>query len=232
MKAAALTTPDPSGDHFRVAYIRCMPDEPRQDPGEWADFYQHTAGREVRPLFAKGMAALDRAGMTPGQAVEIGFGDGTETFALLAAGWQVLAIDSAPAAAEGLRSKVPASAAGRLTVQSAPAESVQLPPFDLLYAGYALPFLGPDAFPGFWTGVRSQLRPGGFIVVNFFGPHDSWFGREGMSFTDRDAVVQLADDLELIAIDEEDSDGDSFLGPKHWHVFDLIARRPPTAVHS
>jgi hypothetical protein len=55
-------------------------------------------------------------------------------------------------------------------VQSAPAEGVQLPPFDLLYAGYALPFLRSDAFPAFWTDVRSQLRPGGFIVVNFFGP--------------------------------------------------------------
>jgi SAM-dependent methyltransferase len=209
-----------------------MPDQPRQDSGDWADFYQHTAGREARPLFAKGMAALNRAGMTPGQAVEIGFGDGTETLALLAAGWQVFAIDSAPAAAERLRSQVPASVPSRLTVQSAAAESVPLPPFDLLYAGYALPFLRPDSFPGFWTGVRSQLRPGGFIVVNFFGPHDSWFGREEMSFIDLDDVKQLADGLELIAIDEEDKDGDSFLGPKHWHVFDLIARQPPGGVHA
>jgi hypothetical protein len=204
-----------------------MPDEAQQDPADWADFYRHTAGREPRPLFAKGMAALDFAGMTPEQAVEIGFGDGTETMFLLASGWRVLAIDSEPAAAERLRSQVPPKAAVRLTVQSAPAESVALPPFELLYSGYALPFLKPDSFPTFWAGVRSQLRPGGFIVVNFFGPHDSWVGREGMSFIDRDTVTQLADGLEVIAIDEEDNDGDSFLGPKHWHVFDLIAREPP-----
>jgi hypothetical protein len=203
-----------------------MPDEAQQGSGDWADFYRHTAGRAPRPLFAKGMAALDAAVMTPGQAVEVGFGDGTETTLLLAAGWRVLAIDSALAAAERLRSQVPATAAGRLTVRSDPAESVALPPFDLLYAGYALPFLKPDSFPTFWAGVRSQLRPDGFIVVNFFGPHDSWVGREGMSFVDRDTVTQLADGLEVIAIDEEDKDGDSFLGPKHWHVFDLIAREP------
>jgi hypothetical protein len=204
-----------------------MPDEAQQNAGDWADFYRHTAGREPRPLFAKGMSALDVAGMAPGQAVEVGFGDGTETATLLAAGWRVLAIDSAPAAAERLRSQVPASAAGRLTVEAAPAESVPLPPFDLLYAGYALPFLRSDAFPGFWAGVRSQIRPGGFIVVNFFGPHDSWVGRKEMSFIDRDTVTQLAEGLDVIAIDEEDKDGDSFLGPKHWHVFDLIAREPP-----
>jgi hypothetical protein len=95
-----------------------------------------------------------------------------------------------------------------------------------LYAGYALPFLRPDAFPAFWAGVRKQVRPGGLIVVNFFGPRDSWQGRDEMSFIDLGAVKELAEGLELIAIDEEDKDGDSFLGPKHWHVFDLIAREP------
>ena len=74
--------------------------------------------------------------------------------------------------------------------------------------------------------MRGQLRPGGFIVVNLFGPHDSWLGREGMSFVDHDAVERLAAGLESITIDEEDQDGESFLGPKHWHVFDLLARRP------
>ena len=203
-----------------------MPDVPAQDPPSWAAFYEHTAGREPRPLFAKGMAALQRVALAPGQAVEIGFGDGTETLTLLKAGWHVLAIDSAPEASERLRSWIPPSIEDRLTVMSAPAESVQLPPFDLLYAGYALPFLDPDSFPAFWAGVRGQLRPGGFIVVNFFGQHDSWLGREGMSFVDLDVVKELAKGLEVIAIDEEDVDGESFLGPKHWHVFDLIAREP------
>jgi len=203
-----------------------MPDEPTQDPESWAAFYRHSAGREPRPLFVKGMAALTAAGVMPQQAVEVGFGDGTETMALLEAGWRVLAIDPSPAAEDRLRSEVPASAADRLTIRSEPAERVQLPPYDLLYAGYALPFLDAVAFPAFWAGVRDQLRPGGFIVANFFGPRDSWFGREEMSFLDSDAVRSLAEGLEVVALDEEDTDGDSFLGPKHWHVFDLIARAP------
>jgi SAM-dependent methyltransferase len=205
-----------------------MSDEPAQGPGDWAAFYRHTAGREPRPLFVKGMAALKLAGVTPGQAIEIGFGDGTETLALLDAGWRVLAIDPTEAAGERLRSQVPASASDRLMVRSAPAEAIELPLFDLVYAGYALPFLEPAAFPGFWAGLRKQLRPGGFIVVNLFGPRDSWLGREGMSFVELNAVERLADGLESITIDEEDQDGESFLGPKHWHVFDLIARRPET----
>ena len=80
-----------------------MPEEPAHDPrtpnGEppgldWAAYYRSTIGREPRPLFAKGMAAVEAAEMAPGQAIEIGFGDGRETLALLEAGWRVLAIDS------------------------------------------------------------------------------------------------------------------------------------------
>ncbi|KZM36758.1 hypothetical protein OJAG_05270 [Oerskovia enterophila] len=32
--------------------------------------------------------------------------------------------------------------------------------------------------------------------------------------------------LDVVAFREEDEDGPSFSGPKHWHVFDVIARAP------
>jgi hypothetical protein len=61
----------------------------------WADYYQHTLGRELRPPFVRGIRVLQEAGVRPAQAIEVGFGDGEETLALLAAGWRVLAIDQA-----------------------------------------------------------------------------------------------------------------------------------------
>jgi SAM-dependent methyltransferase len=206
-----------------------IPAEPSPD-SDWADYYRHTLGREPRPLFLKGVTALQAAGTIPGQAIEIGFGDGTETLALLGAGWRVLAIDPAPAAAATLQAQVPADAADRLEIRSEPAEDADLPPFDLLYAGYSLPFLEAVAFDRFWPAARGQLRPGGLLVVNFFGMRDSWFGREEMSFIELDAARRLVDGLEVVALDEEDQDGNSFLGPKHWHVFDVIARRAPEPI--
>jgi hypothetical protein len=215
-----------------------MPDEPRQAPDtesvpdaeevafDWAAYYRHTLGREPRPLFAKGVAALRDSGLEPGQAVEIGFGDGTETITLLAAGWRVLAVDPTQAAAEVLRSRVPAAFAGRLEIRTLPAQGAVLPPFDLLYAGYALSFLEPAAFSRFWAAVRQRLRPGGLIVVNIFGVRDTWADDTSMTFLDLDGVHRLVDGLEVAAIDEEDADGDSFVGPKHWHVWDVIARQP------
>ena len=207
-----------------------QPLDPDGNGPDWAGFYRSTLGREPRPLFAKGLAALGAAGAEPGQAVEIGFGDGTETLALLAAGWRVLAVDPTREAGEALLRRVPAVAAGRLEIRTVPAQIADLPPFDLLYAGYAFSFLGPTAFPGFWAGVRDRLLPGGWLVFNIFGPLDTWAGDATMTFLNLEAVHRLLDGLEIVAIDEEDKDGDSFVGRKHWHLFDVIARRPPKRI--
>ncbi|MCI0582537.1 MAG: class I SAM-dependent methyltransferase [Chloroflexi bacterium] len=211
-----------------------MPDELHQpaseDGPDWAAYYRHTLGREPRPLFAKGMAALALAGIEPGQAVEIGFGDGTETLALLAAGWRVVAVDAAPQAAQVLRGRVAGAHADRLEIRTESAETAGLPSFDLLYAGYALSFIPPAAFRGFWRRVRAQLRPGGFLVVNVFGVRDTWAGDPDMTFVARDEVFRMLQGLEVVTLDEEDQDGDSFSGPKHWHLFDVIARRPLEAL--
>ena len=134
---------------------RCAP------PPDWPAYYRHSSGREPRPLFIKGLSLARDAGVAPGQAVEIGFGDGTETLTLLGAGWRVLAIDPAPQAAELLAEQVPPDAVERLEVRTAPAEAIELPPFDLLYAGYALSFLETGDFRRFWTGVRARSGPAG-----------------------------------------------------------------------
>jgi SAM-dependent methyltransferase len=196
---------------------------------DWAAYVRATAGREPRPLFERGLDAVHAARMTPGQAVELGFGDGTETLALLEDGWRVLAVDPTPAAAELLLAQVPPGHAGRLEVRVEPAQSVDLPPFELLYAGYGLPFLPPGDFDRCWAGIRACLAPGGFLVVNVFGPRDGWAGEPGMTFLARGAVEDLVDGLEVLVLEENEADGASFRGPKHWHVFDVVARRPADA---
>lgn len=197
------------------------------DGPNWSDYYRHTQGREQRPLFVRGLEALAAAGLDRGQAVEIGFGDGTETLALLNRGWNVLAIDPTPDAAGGLLARVPPEDLDRLEVRTAGGEAEPLPPFDLLYAGYALSFIRPERFRAFWSSVRDRVRPDGFLVVNIFGVRDSWAGDPEMTFVDRPMLDQLIDGLDVIEVREEDADGPAFSGPKHWHLFDVIARRPP-----
>jgi hypothetical protein len=193
---------------------------------DWDAFYRYTAGRETRPMFQKGMAAIWAAGMPPGDAVEIGFGDGTESVALLTAGWRVTAIDPTAAAAALLRDKIDPSLLERLDVVTSAAEDAEIPAFDLLYAGFALPFIAPARFPVVWATIRQRVRPGGFIVGNIFGIHDSWAGDPDVTFLDRPGAEALVEGLDVIAFDEEEAEGPSASGPKHWHLFDIVARRP------
>jgi SAM-dependent methyltransferase len=196
---------------------------------DWNDFYRVTDGRDVRPLFTKGMAAVRDAGLAPGRAVDVGFGDGTETVALLRAGWRVTAIDPTPSAAALLREKVPLDAGDRLEIVTSGVDDAELPAFDFLYAGYALSFVHPTRFPRAWATIRERMRPGGILAVNVFGIRDTWASDPEMTFVDRDSAVALVDGLEVIGIDEEDQDGPSAVGLKHWHLFDLVVRRPEPA---
>ena len=190
---------------------------------DWSAFHRHTEGREPRPLFAKAVELLG-----PGRgrtAVDIGFGDGTESRALLADGWSLLAIDSEPTAAERLTAGVPTEARSRLRIVTARFEDVALPPAGFVYAGYSLPFCHPDRFGSVWDGILHALEPDGVFAGELFGERDSWASNPDMNFVGRERLNTLLVPYEVVFLEEDDEPGDSFSGPKHWHVFHVIARR-------
>ena len=78
----------------------------------------------------------------------------------------------------------------------------------------------------FWAHALDRARAGAFLVVNLFGTNDSWVGRPEMQFHERAQVERLMDGLDIVLLDEKEEDGMSFLGPKHWHTFDIVAQRP------
>ncbi len=207
-----------------------VPDEPvaQDDPEEtdWAAYYRYTMGREPRPLFVLGMTHVAASGTAPGHALDIGFGDGTETLGLLGDGWRVTAIDGAPAAAEVLEPRIPADVLERVSIVTAPVEDVDLPALDLVYSAYVLSYLPPEAFTRLWARIRDHLNPGGFVIVNIFGDRHEWVGEPGTTFLPRAEVERMLDGLEILAFDETEEDGGSFVGPTHWHVYDIVARRP------
>jgi SAM-dependent methyltransferase len=182
----------------------------------------------VRPTFTE---AVDLRGDRPAAvAIDLGCGDGVETRKLLRRGWRVHAIDGAPDVEQRVRAGLePASdAAGgtsdRLDVRALTFEEIsELPSADLIYAGFALPFCDADRFPALWSIVREALSPGGVFAGEFFGPHDEWAGRPGMNFHDRAGVERLLDGLSIERLVEDDRPGRSFEGPKHWHVFHVVA---------
>jgi SAM-dependent methyltransferase len=189
---------------------------------DWSQFYEKQGGRGVRPTFE---AALDAWDGAPGLAVDLGCGDGVETRDLAERGWSVLAVDADPGVDDRVRAGLSPEASGRVETRRAAFEALgDLPRADLVYAGFALPFCDPTRFPYLWADIRDAIEPGGLFAGELFGPHDEWYGRPGMNFHDRSGVEAMLTGLEVLRLVEDDRRGMSFEGPKHWHVFHIVAR--------
>jgi trans-aconitate methyltransferase len=192
-----------------------------RDGQHWADYNDGQAGRPVRGLCAE---LIGLAGPGEGRrAVDLGCGAGIETRALLAAGWRVHAIDSAPGTAERVLAMTGADR--RLTIDVQDLVLLEgLPPADLVYSGYSLQYLAREDFDRVWARIRQSMRPGAWLAVNLLGDRDEWAGTPGETFLDEPTVRRLVDGLEVVKFAEEDADGPTWSGTKHWHAFHVIAR--------
>ena len=195
-----------------------------QDDNSWQEYYQKLKGRVPRPLLREVLAYYPETS-TQRTAIDLGCGDGTESALLLERGWNVLAVDAQPAAIEHLMEKVSTENKSRLQTQVAKFSEVLLPPADLVHASLSLPFCEPEHFPAFWQKIVAAILPGGRFAGQFFGIKDSWVDDPEMTFHTEDQVRALFDGFEVESFHEQDEDGSSLNGPKHWHIFTVIARK-------
>ncbi|GAA3053804.1 MULTISPECIES: class I SAM-dependent methyltransferase [Actinomycetes] len=210
-----------------------MATSPSTDDADWAAFYRRTADRPPRPLLRDALAHLSTAARRAGDvhhAVDLGCGDGTETLHLLSAGFHVTAIDREQTAVDTVTTRAEDAELGDgLTTVCADLCSADLPRVDLVLACLSLPFLREDDLVEVWQRLLASLHPGGILAAQLFGDRDSWAtgetAVEGMTFHTRDDVESWVSGLTVLQLDEREYDGPSGRGPKHWHVYDVIARR-------
>lgn len=71
------------------------------------------------------------------------------------------------------------------------------------------------------------LQVDGYFVGNFFGVKDSWVNiKEKMVFLEKEEVLKLFEQFEIIQFEEVEKDGRTGLGKmKHWHIYEVIAKK-------
>lgn len=192
---------------------------------DWAAYNAAQAGRgRIRPLTARAVDALAAdADLRARHAVELGCGAGIEARHLLALGLTVSTIDADPSIAPAMAAL---AAGGALDHRTGRIEDWDpLPAADLVLANAALPFVPRHAFDAVWSRIRAALAPGGVLAVDLFGAEDDWSSDAGTYLT-RPEVEDLLRGLEVVELTERSERGPAFSGPKHWHVFTVIARAP------
>jgi tellurite methyltransferase len=93
-------------------------------------------------------------------------------------------------------------------------------------AGYSLFFVAPTRFEAVWDRVRTAVRPGGRFAGQLLGERDTWAAGGDVNAHSRAAAEQLFDGWTLEGFEEEENDGEACSGPKHWHLFHVVARAP------
>jgi SAM-dependent methyltransferase len=190
------------------------------DDPTWSDYYEANEGRAPREQLLEVLALF----AAPGTAVDLGCGAGIDTLAMLDRGWSVLAIDAEPDAIERVRRRAGDTPA--LETQRSAMEDVHLPPADLLWASYSLFFCDPARFSEVWAGIRSAVRPGGRFAGELLGDRDSWASIEGHTAMTRADAEARFNGWTIERFEEEENDGEACSGPKHWHLFHVIAQAP------
>jgi hypothetical protein len=212
----------------RTASTFCTVSESSEDaPSIWPAYYDVREGREVGPMFLGALGRFAASGSLRRQAIDLGAGDGTDTEALLRAGWKVLAIDREEESGRRLVGRLPPDLKRNLTIETISFEDIELlPRADFIYSSMSLPFCKPEAFPRLWGIITSSLKRGGRIACHLLGDRDTYATeRPDTTFFTSSQVELLFEGFKIEQINEIEEDGEAFSGPKHWHIFAVIARK-------
>ena len=214
------------------------PEIPGFNAERLASYLAGTAGAPAREQLVQAIAlAHEVGGGAARRALDLGCGPGRETLALLRGGFSVVAIDPYPIMLQQTRALVEREAptqTAQLTLIDATleefAESIEPASFDLIHAGFVLPFVNPTHFASAFARLRDGLSVGGIFAGQFFGPDDEFIKGAAintMTAHDSNAVDQLLTGLEILHREEVKRSGQIGRGQaKWWHVHHVIVRKP------
>ena len=195
-------------------------------------------GAPPREHLVRALAHSRQSGGDRRRALDVGCGPGREALLLAREGFEVVAFDPYPEMLDLARAAILREPDGdallrRVVLACATleefAKTLEAGSFDLVHAGFVLPFVLPQRFDGCFARLAASLRPGGVLCGQFFGRDDE-FVRSAeagtMSCHDRADLDRLLAGIEVIEIEEINRLGRIGKGrEKWWHVFHVTARK-------
>ena len=169
---------------------------------------------------------VDNISPTFGKAIDIGCGAGNDSVYLIKNGWSVVSIDKENVG-ERISKRLDAEEQKRFKFQQQNFNDMKLEKVDLIVANYSLPFCNNEKINDVWRNIVNSIRINGYFVGNYFGIKDSWNKAESnMTFFTKEQVQNLFDEFDIIKFNEVEKEGLTGLGNmKHWHIFNVIAKK-------
>lgn len=162
----------------------------------------------------------------PGNAVDIGCGAGRDTVCLIKKGWNVVAIDTENVESL-ITSKLSEKELKQFKFSRQKFEYIELEKNNLIVANFSLSFCNKNNFKKLWDKINDSILKEGYFVGNFFGVNDEWKKTKvEMTFLNKGQVIELFKDFKIIEFKEVEKDDFTGLGNmKHWHIFNVIAKK-------
>lgn len=187
---------------------------------DWEEYYEITKNKPPSKLLIKALGYV----ANKGKAIDIGGGALKDTRYLLEQGFDVTVVDKS----ELMAKEAEAIKSDKLHYFVSSFLDFDFPKneYDIASAMYALPFNLPESFDAVFGRIKQSLVKGGIFCGQCFGVRDEWSTNQKMTFHTKEQVESLLSDMEVILLDEEEKDDRTANGtPKHWHVFNFIAKK-------
>ena len=158
-------------------------------------------------------------------AIDLGCGAGRDTKFLLKNSKKVIDIDRVDVR-KFLYKNLDKNEMENLTFIQSNFSEVELPNADLIISYEALPFCSREELNSIIKKIKVSLNDNGYLLCNFFGKNDEWFGNDKILFLEKEEIKEILSDFNIIKIKEIEQDSETAMHQmKHWHVFWIIAKR-------
>ena len=168
------------------------------------EYYKNTTGQEAQVILQKFIKNNSQIKT----AIDLGCGSGNDTKFLAKNNINVTAVDVSDVS-KFLYEDLTEEEKKRISFIQERFSNVKLPKSDLIISFAALPFVRKELLPKIIEKIYEALNENGYLICNFFGKKDSWYGVEKHTFLEKEEIEDLLKKFKILKMNEIERDGET-----------------------